>query len=40
MIIFLFLLEKINKTRYSDVPNRKYKRKAIVNKGRWNFDNT
>jgi hypothetical protein len=34
----LFLLEKINKTRYSEVPNRKYKRKTILSRGRWDFE--
>ena len=34
----LFLLEKINKTRYSEVLNRKYKRKTILSRGRWDFE--
>ena len=36
----LFLLEKINKTRYSEVPDRKYKRKTILSRGRWDFEKT
>ena len=32
------MLSRINNTRYSDIPNRKYKRLAIINKSRWHMN--
>ena len=36
----LFFLSRINNAKYTNVPNRKNKRLAIIHKGRWNRNNT
>lgn len=37
-INIIFELSRINNSKYTDVPDRKNKRIAILNKGRWNFN--